>query len=351
MHDLLNELGVERCLLWADKPSGLRAVVVIDDLTLGPAAGGIRTRAYPSLDAAIADAAALARAMTFKCALGGLAAGGCKIVVLDRPELDRPAAFERLGKRVEELDGLVHTAGDLGTTEADLQIAGKHTRYLHRDPSARYASVARGLIRCVEACVAHRGDDPTALGGLKVAVQGCGAIGAAVARGLAELGVELLLSDVDADRATGLADELGAALIRPEDVLTVAVDVVAPCALGGVLTDETARSVQAWAVVGAANNILSDRRVAATLAARDILFVPDIIASAGAVVDGIGGTVMGLSDRTPLIDALGTTATEVLARAAVSGSTTVEVAEQMALERIAEGAAALRDGGNEGAPR
>ncbi|RLB63155.1 MAG: amino acid dehydrogenase [Deltaproteobacteria bacterium] len=338
MHDRLNELGVERCLLWADQPSGLRAVVVIDDLTLGPAAGGIRTRSYPSLDAALADAAALARAMTFKCALGGLTAGGCKIVVLDQPDLDRPAAFERLGQLVQELGGLVRTAGDLGTAEADLQHAAKHTRYLHLDQAALCASAARGLIACIEACVAQRGNDATALGGLKVAVQGCGAIGAAVAKALAQQGVELLLSDVDTDRATRLADELGAALIRPDDVLSAKVDVLAPCAVGGVVTEQVARSIQAWAMVGAANNILSDRRVAATLAARDILFVPDIIASAGAAIDGIGRTVMGLSDRTPLIDALGTTARDVLVRAAVSGSTTLEVAEQLARERISAGA-------------
>src|SRR5262245_17489366 len=101
-------LGAARCLLLTDAASGLRAVLVLDDLTLGPAAGGVRTRSYPGLSEALADAARLARAMTLKCALAGLDAGGGKLVVLEHPDLDRPRAFARLGTFVEELRGLFH---------------------------------------------------------------------------------------------------------------------------------------------------------------------------------------------------------------------------------------------------
>ena len=101
----LEARGSARCRLWSDPASGLRAILVIDDLTLGPAAGGVRTRVYPSLGAAAEDCAKLARAMTIKCALAGLDAGGAKLVVMDQPELDRPRAFARLGQLVDELDG------------------------------------------------------------------------------------------------------------------------------------------------------------------------------------------------------------------------------------------------------
>jgi leucine dehydrogenase len=118
MLDQMRALDVDRVVLWRDAASGLEAILVIDDVTLGPAAGGVRTRAYRSPEDALADAAALARAMTVKCALAGLPTGGGKCVVLDHAGLDRARGFRVLGERIAELGGLFRTAGDLGTTAA-----------------------------------------------------------------------------------------------------------------------------------------------------------------------------------------------------------------------------------------
>jgi glutamate dehydrogenase/leucine dehydrogenase len=146
--------GAQHLVLWRDAASGLEAVLVLDDLTRGPAAGGIRTWRYPSLEHAAADALRLARAMTLKCALAGLDAGGGKAVVLDHPGLDRARAFDVIGERVESLRGLFRTAGDLGTTAADLEVVARRTRYVHLGERDLAAAVARGLLRAVEATVA-----------------------------------------------------------------------------------------------------------------------------------------------------------------------------------------------------
>ncbi len=333
--ETLESEGAERCLLWSERSSGLRAVLVIDDLTLGPAAGGIRTRAYPSVEDAVRDAARLARAMTIKCALAGLAAGGGKAVVLDHPGLDRRAAFDLLGRRIEELGGLFRTAGDLGTRAADLETMARHTRYVHTDETGLCEAVARGLLRCVEACARVHGAAGAA--GLRIAIQGTGAIGAAAARVLAAAGVRLVVADVDADLARAVAEETGADVVSPEHVLSADVDIVAPCAVGGVVDEAVARSLRAWAVCGAANNVLSDARAAEALRRRGVLHVPDVIASAGAVIHGIGRSVMGLADPEPLIDALGTTALGVLERARAERSTESEVANRMARKAIETG--------------
>src|SRR5262245_34898517 len=97
LFDRLTEVALERLVVVSDPPSGLRALIAIDDTTLGPAAGGVRTRRYPDEWAALAEVAALARTMTLKCALVGLPCGGGKAVVVDHERLDRPRAFERLG--------------------------------------------------------------------------------------------------------------------------------------------------------------------------------------------------------------------------------------------------------------
>ena len=317
-----------------DRATGLTAFIAIDDTTLGPAAGGVRTKRYESDRAALADVRALARAMTIKCALGGLDAGGGKCVVLEHDGLDRPRAFAALAERIEALGGLFRTAGDLGTTAADLAAMATRTRFVHTDETGLAAAVARGLVRCIEAAArAHRGD--ARLRGLSIAVQGAGAIGAAAARVLTAAGASVTLADVDSARAAAVAKGTGARVVDPSAILALDVDIVAPCATGGVIDSAAVRALHAWAIVGAANNVLASDAVAHELAKRGVLHVPDTIASAGAVIEGIGRTVMGLADRTPLIDALGTTASEVLAEARATGRPSSVVAAARAQARIA----------------
>jgi len=327
----LEQAGDPRCLLVTDGASGLRGFIVLDDTTLGPAAGGVRTRRYASASEALADGQRLARAMTLKCSLAGLPAGGGKAVVLDHDALDRPRAFERLGAAVEELGGVFRTAGDLGTTPADLDAMARATRYVHTDERHLAESVARGLLRCIEACADLRGRSPA---GLRIAVQGAGAIGARAIQVLSDAGMEVLVADVDGARAAVVAAATGARVVPVHAILAEDVDVIAPCAAGGVLTEEVAAAMRAWAVCGAANNALASPEAARLLAERGILHVPDPIASAGAVIDGIGASVMGLADRGPLIDRLGDVAREVLAESLRTGRSAMEVAEERAWARI-----------------
>lgn len=330
--EVVERASPSHCILIVDPPSGLRAFIVLDDLTLGPAAGGVRTRSYPSAGEALEDAFRLARAMTLKCALAGVDAGGGKCVVMDHAGLDRPRAFEELGRRIEGLRGAFRTAGDLGTTSADLRAMARGTRYVYEDDRGLVVATARGLLRCVEACAAERGAG--GVEGLRVAVQGVGAIGAAVAEALAKAGARVLCADIDGARAADVARSIGGTTCAPEDVLFADVDIVAPCAAGGVLTEDVARRLRAWAVCGAANNILASPEAARVLAERGILHVPDPIASAGAVTEGIARELMSSTDPTPLIDKLGETAREVLREARATGRTATEVAEAVARRRL-----------------
>lgn len=334
LFEALHETGARHTVLWSERESGLRAVLVLDDLTLGPAAGGVRTQPYPSVRDAIADAARLARAMTIKCSLAGLDAGGAKVVVIDHPGLQRPQAFEQLGRRIDELGGIFMTGPDLGTSHADLAAMARWSPFVHTGEGVFADALARGLLRCIEACAAERGID--SVEGLRVAVQGCGSIGAAAARTLTAAGMKLFVADVKEARARKLADEVGAEVLDPEDILTSDVDIVAPCAVGGVLTLPKAEALRAWAVCGGANNVLAEPRVDEILLARGILHVPDTIASAGAVIEGMGKSAMHLPDRQPLIDRLGQTAREVLREARETGRPSSQVAEARARKRIDE---------------
>jgi leucine dehydrogenase len=299
-----------------DVASGLKAFIVLDSERGGVAVGGVRTRAYADEAAACADAEALARAMSEKCVLAGLPTGGGKCVVMDHPGLDRPAAFAALGRAVEALGGRFRTAGDLGTTAADLAVMARHTSYVHDEPGLAEA-VARGHLACMRAL----GE----VAGLTVAVQGAGAIGAAVARELVRAGATVLVADVDPDRAALIA---GATAVDPADILLREVEIIAPCAAGGVIDLELVARLGCDAICGAANNILVDDAVAEALLARRIKVVPDVVASAGAVIEGIGRSVMGLADRGPMIDALGDTARAILEEAERTGESPVVIARR-----------------------
>jgi leucine dehydrogenase len=320
---------MEKLIEIDDRATGLRAVIAIDSTALGPAAGGVRTRAYPRFADAVADACALASAMTVKCALAGLDAGGGKAVVWDHGAWDREAGFARLGEAIEALGGAFRTAGDLGTTAADLAAMARRCRFVHTDEANLAGAVARGLVACVEACLARRG---RGFPGLRVAVQGAGAIGGACARALAARGAAIVAADLDPARAAAL----GAAVLPPDDILVADADILLPCAAGGALTAAAVAAMRAWAVVPAANNAVADHEAARLLVARGILHVPDQVASAGAVIEGIGRTVMGLApaERGRLIDRLGLLAADILERSATAATPADDVARAIARTRL-----------------
>ncbi len=321
-----------------DDSCGLMAFVVIDDTSLGAACGGIRTRAYADEDEALREARALARSMTYKCALAGLPAGGGKGVVMLTPELDREPAFERLGQFVESLGGEFLTAGDLGTSLHDLEAMARFTEHVHTDEAGLVAAVGRGCLRAMQGGLSVLEGDAFDgnLAGSSVAVQGCGKVGAAVAAACAAAGAEVVIADLDEALAANVAGNVGADTVSADSILAAGVDVLSPCAVGGVISEQTATEVKARIVCGAANNILAAAAAEDVLRERGILYVPAPLASAGAVVEGVGKTILGLDDCSDLIDEIGVSTRRILSEAVSSGRRAGDVARELALTRISE---------------
>lgn len=271
---------------FADPATGLRAFVAIDDTRLGPAFGGCRFRPYPDDASAMADAERLAHGMTLKNALAGIPFGGGKAVVLQPQEaFDRGALFEAFGRAVDSLEGRYVTAMDSGTETRDMDAIARQTACVsgatgrEGDPSPR---TARGVLEGIRAAAATLG--APSLAGLRVAIQGVGHVGAALAAHLAEAGAHLLVADPVAERAEAVARRTGAAILDPAALLSARCDVLAPCGLGGVLTSERVEELGCRIVAGAANNQLATPAVARELADRDILYVPDFVLNAGGVI-------------------------------------------------------------------
>ena len=274
--------------------SGLYTLVAVHSTALGPALGGCRMWGYGDTRAAVRDGLRLARAMTLKAAAAELPLGGGKGVIMVPPgaPLDaerRRAVLLDFGDTVEALDGRYVTAEDVGTSEPDMAVIAERTGHVSGLARARGGSgdpspwTALGVEEAIRvACERVWGD--ASLAGRSVAILGLGGVGAKLARRLADAGARLVVADIDpARRAT--AEALGAQWATPAEALAAAVDVLAPCALGGVLDEDTVPALRCRAVVGAANNQLADDAVADQLAARGILWAPDFVVNAGGIAN------------------------------------------------------------------
>lgn len=334
--DLLLAGDFEQVEVVADPGCGMQAVLAIHDTRMGPAFGGIRRRTYGSLADATRDVLQLASAMTWKCAMAGLPAGGGKLVLLDAPGLDRAAAYRRIGSFVESLGGRFSTGPDVGTTDADLREVCSRTRHC-ADPGAGGPgdlgrATALGVFHALLATVRHAGIE---LDRATVLVQGLGTVGAPLARMCREAGARLLLTDLDAARAGALAAQLEARVVDPVEALDTPCEVFAPCALGGVIDATVAARLPVRAVCGAANNLLASGDVGRVLHDRGIPVAPDFVANAGALVVGCLHQLQGIQVGDDRLAAIGATVDSVLGESARTGTPPGEVALARARSRVA----------------
>jgi leucine dehydrogenase len=222
-----------------------------------------------------------------------------------------------------------------------MDVVARETRYVAGtsdgigDPSPH---TARGVFRAIQAAAAHRLGSAE-LRGVRVGVQGCGSVGAALAAQLAEAGAELVVADVDGARAERVAAELGGRAVEPDAIYAVEAEVFAPCALGGILDAATIPRLRCAIVAGGANNQLRDPADGARLAERGIVYVPDFVANAGGVITGFG-ELNGHPPEwgTARMDGIYDTVLEVLRGADKAGILPHEAADRIAEARIASAA-------------
>ncbi len=334
--DAMAREGFEEVIALYDRESGLRGWIVIHDTSRGPAFGGVRRFAYRSESEAVMDGLRLARAMTHKCRLAGLAAGGGKAVLLDEPDVRWDLAYRALGRAVERMNGRFYTGPDVGTSERELAPLVAETRFATDPgpdgPGELESSTAEGVFRGIEAALVHL-DGQADWSNRRIVIQGLGSVGRELAQRLVAHGARVAGSDVDPDRLQEAVDELGIEGLNPTDVLGQPCDVLAPCAMGGVLHDLSLERLQARIVAGAANNVLARTLHADRLHARGVLYVPDFVLNSGAL---IRGTIFHLEGRREPVSAIGErvarAVTAVLEESRRSEAPPTRVARRMAAE-------------------
>ena len=283
--------GYERVVRGVDPATGLHAIVAVHDTTLGPALGGLRMWNYASEEDALFDVKRLSKGMSYKSAVAHTGLGGGKAVMIgDSKSIKSEALYLGMGRLVDSLGGLYTTAEDVNTTIADLEIVRRATKYvsgLSRESGGSgnpSPYTAYGVYLGVRAALgwAYDNDDPK---GKKVAIQGVGAVGGPLAERLAEAGATVFAADRNQARLDDLTEKFGVQQVAADEILTMECDLLAPCALGGILNDDTIPQLRTKVVAGAANNLLLKPEHGKSLNDRGILYAPDYVINAGGIVN------------------------------------------------------------------
>lgn len=329
-----------------DAETGLKCFIAIHSTALGPAWGGCRMWPYASESEAIRDVLRLSRGMSYKNAMAGLAYGGGKAVIIGDPRHDKsPALFEAFGRAVDTLGGRYITAEDVGTSVDDMLAVARATEHVGGIPKSPEAGgyhggdpspkTAYGVFEGMRAAV-EVGLGKQSLSGLTVAVQGVGNVGYNLCRHLHEAGARLMVADLNHENVARAEREFGAKPVPPEEIFTVPADVLAPCALGGILNAKTIPGLSAKVVAGAANNQLATASDGERLHRRGILYAPDYVVNAGGIISVAAEREhdMDSAEVTARIGNIHDRTLELLRVAEKSGCPPHEVADELAREII-----------------
>jgi leucine dehydrogenase len=331
----------EEVVFFHDAPSGLRAIVAIHSTALGPALGGTRFYPFATEEDALRDVLRLARGMTYKAAAAGLDLGGGKAVIIGDPQRDKSERMLRAyGRFIDSLGGRYVTAEDVGTSREDMDTVRRETRWVtgvskrlggSGDPSP---VTAYGVFRGLRAC-AEEGLGASSLEGVRVVIQGVGKVGYHLAKHLVEEGARVTVADVDVDAIARAVKDLGVDTAEPEKAHAVETEIFAPCALGGVIRDDTLPELKCRMVAGAANNQLDRPDHGDALADLGILYAPDFVINAGGLIN-VADELIGYDrDRAMAkVEGIYRTLREVFQLSRLEGMTPADAATRVAEARM-----------------
>lgn len=296
-----DELGPAKVLQVYDHEIGLHGFVVVDNIALGTAIGGVRIS--PSVTPF--EVSRLARTMTLKSSIAGLDHGGGKAGIVADPKQENIEqifrAFARMMGGVEEYV----PAPDMGSDERMMVwVKEEIGRVLGLPeeigglPLDKLGATGYGVAECAEIACSYV---DLQLRGARVAIQGFGNVGRAAARFLAEKGAVIIaandskgtlahsdglhvdeLIETKLKKGTVIESTQGTAL-PAEAIFELDCDILVPAATPDVIHRDNQHQVKAKLILQGAN-IPVTLEAEEILAKRGVLVVPDFIANAGGLI-------------------------------------------------------------------
>ena len=297
--------GHERISFTNDPATGLRAIIAIHSTVLGNALGGTRRFHYGNENDAIFDVLRLSEGMTYKAAAADLALGGGKSVILLNKQGEQPteAQGRAMGRFVESHGGSYIAAEDVGVSPQFCDWMAQECRHIMGGEAVSHGGdpspwTALGCFNSMKASLRHLGRKVD-FSNLSVGVQGCGATGYKLAKLLRSAGAAVMVTDVHVPTMKRAVEELGCVAIgNDRNLFHEKLDILAPCAMGGMLDHATITNLHCEIICGTANNqLMNPHTDGALLKKRGILYSPDFIANAGGLIR-LGGLHLGMTEAT-----------------------------------------------------
>ncbi len=330
--------GYKKVIEARDDEVHLHCFIAIHSNDLGPALGGTRIYPYKSPEFALNDVLRLSKAMTYKSALAKSGTGGGKSVIMGDPSKIKSTKFlHAFGKVIDSLNGDYIAAEDVGTTAEDMLVIYETTPYVSALPTETSSGdpsrfTAWGVYRGMQAAAKKLYGSPS-LKGKTILIQGLGNVGGKLASILFWEEANLILEDINLQKAKKEAIIYGAKYLENSNFLSAECDIFSPCALGGILNPETIPLLKCKAIVGAANNQLLNDNAALELATKGILYAPDFVVNAGGLLNAVAEFNKEGYDakivRTK-VNHIFDTLTEIFEKSEQEQKSTLEIANKMA---------------------
>ena len=288
--EYMKEYDHEQLVFCNEKSTGLKSIIAIHDTTLGPSCGGVRIWPYKNETEAAIDVLRLSRAMTYKSAAAGIPLGGGKAIIIADSRKDKNESLLRaFGKHVDTLGGRYITTEDVGMTPADLEFIAEETNHVVGLPTDSGGSgdtsemTGFGVYLGMKAAAKSKwGNDN--LNSKLIVFQGFGNVAYNTSLHLMKEHANLVASDIN-PIALQKAESIGVKTIGPNDIFETDMDIFSPCALGGILNDETIPKLKCSIIAGGANNQLLEAKHGHAIHKRGILYAPDYIINAGGIIN------------------------------------------------------------------
>jgi len=342
LFDLMRVSDHQNIFICNDKEVGLKAIVAIHDTTLGPAIGGVRMLPYATEAEAIEDALRLSKAITYKASLAGLNLGGGSAIIIGNNRTEKSEVLmRRFGRFINGLNGNFIASIDVGTTQKDLEYIHAETNYVAGLPTSLNGSgdttvfAAKGVYYGIKAAIKELyGDDN--LAGRKIAVQGVGSVGEHLVSLLRAENARVYVSDMTEERKMKIAAKYKAEPITYSTSFELDADVYAPCALGGTVNPDTVPRMRCKIIAGSANNqLLEEEKTVQLLKDNNILYTPDFLINAGALISCFSELGGYGADRTDhLIRYIYTATRHVIQKSKEENISTYQAAKELAEKRI-----------------
>lgn len=338
--------GHEQVVFCNDPSTGLQAIIAIHNTTLGPALGGTRMYPYATFEDALQDVLQLSEGMTFKCAAADVDFGGGKAVIIGDPKKDKSQAlFRSFGQFVDSLNGRFYTGTDMGTAMDDFVQASRETNFVNGLPEEfggggdSSIPTSQGVLYGLKATNQYLFNDEN-LSGRTYAIQGLGKVGFKIAENLLREGANLYVTDISPEVLKKIEEKAALyhatiTVVESDEIYETDADIFIPCAMGGILNDDTIAKLRVKAVVGSANNQLQAERHAKVLHDHGILYAPDYIVNAGGLIQ-VADELYGPNKERVLLKtkAIYESIIEIYRQAELDAITTLEAANRKCQQRL-----------------